>query len=256
MIDEDSYILGCMNPVSGPLLFIERFMYSMHPIRGHDKFVPFPFQIRYLRHINRHQRTVNLISRQMGKTSLAAGYLLWYAMFNSNSQIVIVSYNLESAYNVMSQIQYIYQYLPMFIRTGVSSSNKKSVCFDNGSSIIVQAMTPNACRGMSMSVLYLEEFAFVNPDLSNDFWQSVAPVLSSTNTKCILTSTPNSNSGAFYEIWKGASSHHNVVGANGFKRFFANWQDHPERDERWADIQTSYMSRPQFRHLHECDFVV
>ena len=47
------------------------------------------------------------------------------------------------------------------IRAGVTSYNKGSIDSDNGSRIIAQAFTDNTGRGMSITLLYCDEFAFV-----------------------------------------------------------------------------------------------
>ena len=46
------------------------------------------------------------------------------------------------------------------IRAGVVEYNKMSISFDNGSRIVASTTTENTGRGMSLTLVYLDEFAF------------------------------------------------------------------------------------------------
>ena len=93
---------------------------------------------------------------------------------------------------------------PDHIRAGVTSYNKGSIEFDNGSRIVAQATTENTGRGMSITLLYLDEFAFVRPNIAKEFWTSIRPTLA-TGGGAIITSTPNSDEDEFALIWKKAN---------------------------------------------------
>ena len=57
---------------------------------------------------------------------------------------------------------------------GATSYNKGSLEFDNGSRIIAQATTENTGRGLSISLLYCDEFAFVRLNIAKEFWTSIS----------------------------------------------------------------------------------
>ena len=59
---------------------------------------------------------------------------------------------------------------------------------------------------MSLSLIYLDEFAFVKPRIASEFWTSISPTLS-TGGKCIITSTPNSDEDQFSQIWRQANKY-------------------------------------------------
>ena len=121
----------------------------------------------------------------------------------------------------MHRIRYAYEMCPDYIRCGVVSYNKGSIEFDNGSRIIAQATTENTGRGLSISLLYADEFAFVRPTIAKEFWTSISPTLA-TGGKAIITSTPNLDDDQFALIWQVLT---NVLmntatkpmGINGFK---------------------------------------
>ena len=85
-IDE---LKACMDPDSGPEYFIANFMYIQHPVRGREKLHLYDFQVDLIHTYHKYRKSINMVSRQMGKTTVAAGYLLWYAMFNEDATILI-----------------------------------------------------------------------------------------------------------------------------------------------------------------------
>jgi hypothetical protein len=113
---------------------------------------------------------------------------------------------------------------------------------------------------MSLSLLYADEFAFVRPNVAQEFWTSISPTLA-TGGKCIITSTPNSSEDQFALLWKGANktedSHGNKqeVGINGFRAFRSRWQECPGRDEVWAAEQRAQLGEDRFRREMECEFI-
>jgi hypothetical protein len=87
-------------------------------------------------------------------TTTAVGYLLWYAMFVDNSTILIAAHKYTGAQEIMLRLRYAYELCPDHIRCGVTSYNKQSIEFDNGSRIVAQTTTETTGRGMSVSLLY------------------------------------------------------------------------------------------------------
>ena len=251
----------CMDPCNGPHYFLDHFFYIQHPTRGKLKYEPFDYQRRLIDSYHQHRFNVNLLPRQTGKTTTAAGYLLWYAMFVPDSTILIAAHKYTGAQEIMSRIRYAYELCPDHIRCGVTSYNKQSIEFDNGSRIVAQTTTETTGRGMSLSMLYADEFAFVAPNIASEFWTSISPTLA-TGGKAIITSTPNSDEDQFAQIWQEANKrfdeHGNEqeVGKNGFFPFKAHWSEHPERDEEWANIERSRIGEERFRREHECEFLV
>ena len=60
----------------------------------------------------------------MGKSTTAAGYLLWYAMFVPDQTILIAAHKYSGAQEIMHRIRYAYELCPDHIRCGVISYNK------------------------------------------------------------------------------------------------------------------------------------
>ena len=199
--------------------------------------------------------------RQTGKSTTAAGYLLWYAMFVPDSTILVAAHKYLGSQEIMQRIRYGYESVPDFIRAGVTNYNKGSIDFDNGSRIVSTTTTENTGRGMSISLLYLDEFAFVRPSIAKEFWTSISPTLA-TGGKCIITSTPNSDEDQFAQIWNQANKNvddfgnETELGINGFKPFRSYWNEHPDRDEVWAAQQRAQLGDERFDREMNCKFII
>ncbi len=251
----------CADPISGPKYFMDNYFYIQHPVRGAMQYHPFEYQERLIDTYHNYRFSISLMPRQTGKSTSAAGYLLWYAMFVPDSTVLVAAHKYLGAQEIMQRVRYAYENCPDFIRAGATNYNKGSIDFENGSRIVSQTTTENTGRGMSISLLYCDEFAFVRPTIATEFWTSITPTLA-TGGKCIITSTPNSDEDQFAQIWRGANNtfdeygNETPLGVNGFKAFRSSWQEHPERDEAWATSMRAQLGEEKFRREMECEFII
>jgi len=258
---EIKHLKACMDPVTGYLHFAQNFMYIQHPVEGKMLFKPFKYQEELLSAYHNHRFNVNMLPRQSGKTTCASAYLLWYAMFHPDQTILIAAHKFAGAQEIMQRVRYGYELCPDFIRAGVTNYNKGSMEFENGSRLVSATTTGNTGRGMSISLLYCDEFAFVNPSIADEFWTSMSPTLA-TGGRAIITSTPNSDEDTFAIIWKESQNkfddngNENPVGINGFHGYTAPWDAHPDRDEDWAKTEVGRIGEERFRREYGCEFLV
>ena len=243
-----------------PEYFMLEHCYIQHPTKGRMKFSLYPYQKRLVEVYHQNRYSIAMLPRQTGKSTCAAGYLLWHAMFNPDQTILIAAHKYSGAQEIMQRIRFAYETLPNHIRAGVTAYNKGSLEFDNGSRIIAQATTENTGRGLSLSLVYLDEFAFVPPRIAKEFWTALSPTLS-TGGKCMITSTPNQDNDQFAQIWKAANKtidqygNETKVGVNGFKHILVDWTEHPDRDQEWADEEAAKIGEERFRREHGCEFI-
>jgi len=251
----------CTDSSTGPAFFMSNYFHIQHPTQGKMSYKPFPFQETLINSYHQNRFSINLLSRQMGKTTCAAGYLLWHAMFVPDSTILIAAHKYAGAQEIMQRIRYAYELCPDHIRAGVTNYNKGSIEFENGSRIVAQATTENTGRGMSITLLYCDEFAFVRNTIAKEFWTSISPTLS-TGGKAIITSTPNSDEDQFWLLWSEANNNideygnEQATGVNGFAPFKSLWQEHPDRDEKWAKEERSRIGDERFRREMECEPII
>ena len=259
--DQVEQLLKCTDPDDGYMYFARSFAYIQHPVKGKLLFDPFEYQDRLLSSYHNYRFNINMLPRQTGKTTCAAIYLLWYAMFVPDQTILIAAHKYTGAQAIMQRIRYGYEMCPDHIRAGVTNYNKGSIEFENGSRIVSATTTGNTGRGMSISLLYCDEFAFVAPNIAEEFWTSISPTLA-TGGRAILTSTPNSDEDTFATIWKQAEEkfdeHGNEqeLGINGFHSFRSYWDEHPDRDDKWKDEEIGRIGEERFRREYGCEFLV
>ena len=255
------HLAKCMDPVTGPEYFLKNFFFIQHPTKGKIQYKAFDYQERLLDSYHNQRFSVNMLGRQMGKTTTAVGYLLWYGMFVPDSTILISAHKYTGAQEIMQRLRYAYETCPDWIRAGVTSYNKQSIEFENGSRIVAQTTTETTGRGMSVSLLYCDEFAYVEPNIAVEFWTSISPTLA-TGGKAIITSTPNSDEDQFAQIWNEANKrfdefgNQQELGRNGFYPCIAIWSEHPDRDEKWANEERSRVGAERFEREHECKFLI
>jgi hypothetical protein len=104
-----------------------------------------------------------------------------------------------------------------------------------------------------------DEFSFVAPGQSREFWKAVHPTLG-TGCSCIITSTPKSDTDQFAQIWRQACDNTDEFGnklphGRGRNDFFpvkVTWREHPERDEEWARPFRESLGENGFRQEMEC----
>jgi len=254
-------LVHCSDPVKGYDYFAKKFFFIQHPVRGKCIFVPFQYQTKLLSSYHDFRFNINMLPRQSGKTTTAACYLLWYAMFHPDQTILIAAHKYTGAQEIMQRIRYGYELCPDYVRAGVTNYNKGSMEFENGSRIVSATTTGNTGRGMSISLLYCDEFAFVNPGIAQEFWTSISPTLA-TGGRAIITSTPNSDEDVFATIWRESQNkfdeHGNEqeLGINGFHGYTASWDEHPDRDEEWKKQELGRIGEERFRREYGCEFLV
>jgi len=261
-LEEVKHLEACMDPNDGPLYFMKNFLKIQHPTRGSISFAPYEYQVRLIEAYHNHKDVIAMLPRQMGKTTCAVGYLLWFTQFVPESQILIAAHKYEGAQDIMNRYRFGYENLPDFIRAGVYSYNRNTIEYDNGCRIQATTTTENTGRGKSLSLIYCDEFAFVQPpEKAKEFWTALSPTLS-TGGRAIITSTPNSDEDQFAMIWTEANNkfdeygNEQELGVNGFFSYYAHWHEHPDRDENWAKTERAKIGEERFRREFDCEFLI
>ena len=251
----------CCDPDTGYLYFMDNFFMIQHPTKGAMHFHPWDYQKRLIETYHNFRYSIALMPRQSGKSTAAAGYLLWYAMFIPDSTILIAAHKFTGAQEIMQRLRFAYENCPDHIKAGVTTYNKGNIDFENGSRIVSATTTATTGRGMSITLMYLDEFSYVRPSIATEFWTSITPTLA-TGGKAIITSTPNSDEDQFALIWKMANKTEDdfgnttELGTNGFKAFSAHWSEQPGRDDKWAAQLRAQLGDDRFEREINCKFLV
>lgn len=223
-----------------PAYFARTYVKIINLDKGLVNFDLYPYQEKMFDHFNNNRFSIVLACRQSGKSISSVVYLLWYAIFHPEKTIAILANKGATAREMLSRVTLALENLPFFLQPGCRGLNKGSIEFSNNSRIIASATSGSSIRGMSVNLLFLDEFAFV--ERAAEFYTSTYPVISSgTGTKVIITSTANGIGNTFHKIWEGA-----LQKTNEFKPFTVNWWDVPGRDEDWKRQTISNTSQLQF----------
>ena len=223
-----------------PVYFCRTYLKVISLDEGLVPFDLYPYQEQMFKHFNDNRFSIVLACRQSGKSISSVGYLLWYACFHSEKTIAILANKGAVAREMLARVTLMLENLPFFLQPGCKALNKGSIEFSNNSRIIASATSGSSIRGMSVNLLFLDEFAFV--ERANEFYTSTYPVISAgKETKVIITSTANGIGNTFHKIWEGA-----VQGINEFTPFTVNWYDVPGRDEEWKAQTIANTSQLQF----------
>ena len=242
----DEY-LKCSND---PEYFIEHYIKVVHVDLGVVPFKLYDFQKRMVDTIHKNRFSIFCTPRQVGKSTTVISYFLWYILFNEDVNIAVLANKGALARDILSRLQLAYENLPKFLQQGVLIWNKGNIELENGSKIIASSTSSSAIRGGSYNMILLDEFAFVPPNIADEFMASVYPTISSgTSTKIVVVSTPNGLN-HFYKMWEDAND-----GRNNYVPVNVHWRDVPGRDDAWRDETIRNIGKERWAQEFEGEFV-
>ena len=233
-----------------PVYFTEKYIKIVNVDEGLVGFDMYKFQKKLIRNFHKHRFNICKMPRQTGKSTTVVSYLLHYAIFNDNVNIGILANKAATARDLLGRLQLAYENLPSWMQQGIVAWNKGSMELENGSKIIAASTSASAVRGMSFNIIFLDEFAFVQNHLADDFFASVYPTISSgKSTKVIIVSTPHGMN-HFYRMWHDAER-----GQNEYTPTEVHWSEVPGRDAKWKEQTIRNTSKQQFAIEFECEFL-
>ena len=230
-----------------PVFFMRNYCYIQHPKRGKIKFNLFPFQEDSLSELRDNRYNVILKSRQLGISTLSAGFALWSMLFAEDFNVLVIATTQEVAKNLVTKVRVMHDNLPRWLKGTVEADNKLSLKFKNGSQIKAVSSATTGARSEALSLLIVDEAAFIRN--IEEIWIASQATLS-TGGGAIVLSTPNGVGNWFHQTWADAES-----GINGFHTIRLHWKVHPERDQAWRDEQTQLLGERGAAQECDCDFV-
>ena len=227
--------------MTDPVYFAETYGKVISLDEGLVPFKLYPYQKEMFEHFNDNRFSIVLACRQSGKSISSCMYILWYALFHPDQTIAILANKGATAREMLARITLALENTPFFLQPGTKALNKGSIEFSNNSRIIAAATSGSSIRGLSVNLLFLDEFAFV--ENAAQFYTSTYPVISSGKTsRVIVTSTANGIGNVFHKLYEGA-----VQEVNEFKPFRVDWWDVPGRDDKWKQQTIANTSELQFQ---------
>ena len=236
-----------------PIYFIERYCKIVHVDRGLIDFTLYNYQKALTKLIIKNRYTIAKWPRQSGKSTVLAGLMLWLVLFHDSYRIAILANKASQAREILSRIKLAYENIPLWLQQGVKRWQQGNIELENDSIIIAAATSSSAIRGLSINLVYLDEFAFVPNHIADQFITSVLPTISAgKQTKVVITSTPQGLN-LFHKLWNDSE-----LGRNDYKRLAIHWSDTPGRDEQWKldTIRTMFGGdERKFSQEFDCNFL-
>lgn len=230
-----------------PVYFMKKYCYIQHPTRGRILFNLYPFQEKVLHLYKDNQYAITLKSRQLGISTLVAGYSLWLMTFQKDKNILTLATTQATARNLVTKVQFMYDQLPKWLKMKAVEKNKLSLRLKNGSRIKAASSNSDAARSEAVSLLVLDEAAFI--DNIEETFTSAQQTLA-TGGQCISLSTPNGVGNWFHKTWARAQTKE-----NSFLPIKLPWTVHPERNEAWREQQDADLGPRMAAQECDCDFL-
>jgi len=237
-----------MKCAASPAYFMKKYCYIQHPQRGRIQFNLYPFQEKVLTLFQENPYSIVLKSRQLGISTLSAGYSLWLMLFHKDKNILCIATKQETAKNMVTKVKFMYESLPSWLKFSgkPDEANKLTLRLPNGSQIKATSASSDAGRSEAVSLLIIDEAAFINN--IGEIWASAQQTLA-TGGGCIALSTPYGTGNWFHQTWVNAE-----MGDNSFLPIRLPWQVHPERDQSWRDQQDKDLGVRMAAQECDCDF--
>lgn len=212
-------IIKCSND---PIYFLNTYGYVRHPKLGKTKLHLYDFQEKALREFIVNRFEIILKSRQLGLSTIAAGYIAWMITFFSGKEIVVVADKQTTAQNFIRKVKFFIKNLPDWLRPTIPIDNQGSIEMKNGSKVTAVATTHDAGRSEALSLLVIDEAAIIDSRKVDDLWAAAYPTLSLGGAGIII-STPKGVGNFYHKQWERAISKE-----SNFNPLVLHWTMHPE----------------------------
>ena len=232
-----------------PVHFFRKYCFIKHPKKGRVLFHLYPFQEEVLSDFRSERFTIINKSRQLGISTLVAGYALWTMIFQKDKTILCVATKQVTAASMVEKVQFMHENLPSWLKGPKKpiANNKLSFKLPNNSEIVATSASSDAGRSYAVSMLIIDEAAFIEG--IDKIYTSILPTIS-TGGGIIALSSPYGVGNWFHRMYVNAE-----INKNEFKAIKLPWQLHPDRDEQWEITERANMSSREFAQEYECDFL-
>ena len=166
----DKKMLEFMRCAKDPVYYINTYGHVFDARKKHVAAMTcFEYQNDCLRKFHKYQNNIILKSRQTGLSVITAGYVAWRLIFRYDEKILIIANDGAGAMRFLETVKQFIDYTPAWLKPdAIETDNTKKIVFSNNSYAEAKASSPNAGRGDSLTMLILDETAFIKDD--EDIW--------------------------------------------------------------------------------------
>lgn len=210
-----------INCARSPLYFLDNYGHVFNAAkRMFTAMECFDYQRDCLKAFHKYQNNIVLKSRQTGISVVTAGYVAWRLMFSIDEKILIVANDGAGAIRFLESVKVFINNTPDWLKPMEVKNNEKYISFTNNCWAKAVAASPEAGRGESLTMLILDEVAFI--DNADSIWMGAGMAVSQTKGKCIMISTPNGTGNLYHRTWVAS-----IKNENNFNRLEVHWTENP-----------------------------
>ena len=163
--------------------------------RAFLEWTPNAAQEQVLRGLPNFRQAALNCSRQWGKSTVAAVWVVHRLWFVPGATVLIVGPSQKQSGETLRKVRYFLAV--MGVRTKSDGLNRHSAVLPNGSRVVALPANEVTARGFSaVSMLIVDEASRVEDEL----FGALMPCLATTNGDVMVMSTPKGKRGRFYEV--------------------------------------------------------
>jgi hypothetical protein len=237
-----------------PKYFINNYCWTELPDGGKVPFKLWDFQEKTIDDFVKYRFNIVLKSRQMGISWISAAFALWMIIFYESRTILCIADKQATAQLIINKIKFMLSSLPNWMQDALVirnedliTDNKLSIELANNSKVIISSTTNNAGRGITASLLLIDEASII--DNMEDTWKALKPSVI-VGGRVIMFGTPRGVSNFFYKIYTDAEAQ-----ISDFHAICLGWELHPARNDNWAREQIKNDGVTFFRQEYACQFL-
>ena len=187
-------------------------------------------------------RIMVLAPRQAGKSTAAAVRVLHTAIHTGNTTVLLASASGRQSGQILQKARQLAR--QMGLKLGGPPPKCEGFTLPNGSVVVALPDSEETIRGFSApSLIIVDEAAFA----SDTLFKALEPMLTVSNGTFMLLSTPNGQSGYFYEQWHMPDS--------PWSKIFGTLDDCPRVNKEAIEGMRKSMAKADFEQEFECKFV-
>ena len=231
---EESYkqrdLLEVEKCVLSPHYFLVKYGKIKDEKQGIIPFEGWGYLVDLIDKFGQHRQIIILKARQLGISTLVAGYCLWKALFFEGATIYLLSKGEKEAGKLLNKCKIMWEFLPDFLRLRLGKDQESAITFPSmHSSIDALPSTEDAGRMTGATIVVCDEwerhpYAEVN-------YLAIRPTLGDAG-QFIGLSSPDLLAGDtfFKKMYRQTQG-----GETGFVNVFLPWYLRPGRDQAWYD---------------------
>ena len=199
--------------------------------------------------LHEHNEVIVNKSRQCGSTVIHLAYMLHYAIFNPDRNLIIFSHNTLSATQLLKRFKDLLISLPKFMQPKIIKNTVNRLELDNGTKIMAHVIDAKCTKEINIHYVYMDEIAISDTNELKEFMNAFHPKSQEGKCKLVISSNPHGFN-EFYHLWSEA-----LTGYNNLQPVCIPWQSVPGRDEKWKEEQIKCIGKRVFKQEYECKFI-